>query len=1024
VNMLVSSQRHHPHPLDHTWLGLHSRSVVRTSKLEDVAVLQGLFPDLGIDEGDSVAKQRSASPTAAPDVTPVQRKITSQLQWARSFLENYETDAWQNLRESSFTSPCTKIIALKIEAATTEGDNTLKRLDTWASAMGNGKAFQKKYKDFTRLGSKVNKLVALHPHINVWGNFLKEQSINLDLSFELLMLKVSFMIHTEGTLIACFRDSLQLGLDDILCKMPVGPAVGAKALPPDEWLRGIVLQRLGCDIEAVDVQTCEEKAKEFAHDIAELLDILPTLKSVSKLQAFIKDLGILSVLFQATADSTSVKASQAAEAKKVLESASFSLLSPVLTYHPVGMELMSSLNSLMQRGASDEAADSRFDLAQQAFQDKGMFGVGMLSQNASVLVIKNASTILLGETYIFSVLVDALHQTLDAKTLWSPLRSEERAQEVQTFSQQICQSIICIDVVIASELDLQLSECVLTLQKPVNFDAANYDPSADWANVARIGKLSRIAEIEKFVKGKWVEENEKFLQAFESFGDSLDDVVVKKEVAHTTKIARLNRRMRAACVAMWEGLLSICRHSLPETAAQLMAEWKAEAVTEDTFLGKSLSFVRMMEDVSKLASFRLEVPGHEKSIDVIIAKTSEALAVDTHVEMTRLASLPGSLVNLPVVVHIKDVVQGLASDSTMVFGQACEVVGIRPVNSAVDFKSQSIQKMLATFVNPAMMPKSLEGVMLHFPQGHFNEVATTKAYDMMQEVLKVSPVMKLDVGTSVLRDESVGLPKAEVLVMLAYLHSVHQLASVFLYLGKELQPTDRCIENNTLKKSIVDVIDFAEVVCSDSLCKLQTDGNMVTALEALEVLWRFPMASVRSWLHSCSLAIKELQAKLLGAIVTNAHALALQVEKHTPKYSHFCDDKTVVKNLMRKHLVNNKFCDILGTDTVSLFHAIAFMGQLTCKWALMHPKDDTVHQDAMQHIDVVYNEAKRTLQVIGAAKIWLCQTGLGQKQAADAFLKRPNVELPKALHEEILKVSNTGAVAKKRLAADAGLKPE
>ena len=150
--MLVSSQRHHPHPLDHTWLGLHSRSVVRTSKLEDVAVLQGLFPDLGIDEGDSVAKQRSASPTAAPDVTPVQRKITSQLQWARSFLENYETDAWQNLRESSFTSPCTKIIALKIEAATTEGDNTLKRLDTWASAMGNGKAFQKKYKDFTRFG--------------------------------------------------------------------------------------------------------------------------------------------------------------------------------------------------------------------------------------------------------------------------------------------------------------------------------------------------------------------------------------------------------------------------------------------------------------------------------------------------------------------------------------------------------------------------------------------------------------------------------------------------------------------------------------------------------------------------------------------------------------------------------------------------------------------------------------------------------------------------------------------------------
>ena len=89
----------------------------------------------------------------------------------------------------------------------------------------------------------------------------------------------------------------------------------------------------------------------------------------------------------------------------------------------------------MQRGASDEAADSRLNLAQHAFQDNDMFGGGTLSQIASVLVIKNASPILNGETFIFSVLVDALHQTLDAKKLCYPLRSEEKAHEVQTFSQ-------------------------------------------------------------------------------------------------------------------------------------------------------------------------------------------------------------------------------------------------------------------------------------------------------------------------------------------------------------------------------------------------------------------------------------------------------------------------------------------------------------------------------------------------------------------------------------------------------------
>ncbi len=85
---------------------------------------------------------------------------------------------------------------------------------------------------------------------------------------------------------------------------------------------------------------------------------------------------------------------------------------------------------------------------------------------------------------------------------------------------------------------------------------------------------------------------------------------------------------------------------------------------------------------------------------------------------------------------------------------------------------------------------------------------------------------------------------------------------------------------------------------------------------------------------------------------------------------------------------------------VQLFHAMSHLGEFTTKFNLTDPRKDKNYKDQLEHIDLVYSEAKRTLQVIAASRVLLGPVA-GQQSAAAALLKKPGMQLPKALHMEL-----------------------
>ncbi len=249
----------------------------------------------------------------------------------------------------------------------------------------------------------------------------------------------------------------------------------------DSWFRSVLLQRLALDFGSIDGQKCEEAAKQFASDFEWLLKVMPTWKSASKLKGLTPELWALQMMFQATIDPSSVKASEASRAKGLLTSPLFSVMEPVFTSNVAGMEYMTGLTDLMQRGANDEIADKRFGLAEQAFNDPNMFGIALLGRGVvtSEISIENSAGIVSADIMVFSLLSDALHQVVEANGMWSVVRAEERSQDVQNVVEKVSQTLGCIDIVLAWFAAGLLKEGMTALQKTRGDFDESYDSTEE-----------------------------------------------------------------------------------------------------------------------------------------------------------------------------------------------------------------------------------------------------------------------------------------------------------------------------------------------------------------------------------------------------------------------------------------------------------------------------------------------------------------------------------------------------------------
>ena len=122
-----------------------------------------------------------------------EKKGYGQLQWAASQLAVWGTPGWRDVKEASFTATLTKLGNAKTEISIQHGDDSdvAKQLDRSIVALGHGKVFCRKYKEWSKQ-PKVQRLLCLSPHVEHWVAFLKEQQLVLEPSLVLTGATVVF----------------------------------------------------------------------------------------------------------------------------------------------------------------------------------------------------------------------------------------------------------------------------------------------------------------------------------------------------------------------------------------------------------------------------------------------------------------------------------------------------------------------------------------------------------------------------------------------------------------------------------------------------------------------------------------------------------------------------------------------------------------------------------------------------------------------------------------------------------------
>lgn len=294
------------------------------------------------------------------------------------------------------------------------------------------------------------------PHLNQWYEFLVSHNIKVSVSFELLWHKCA-IATSELSIAACFKSRLSDGLDQLFVRMVDGNVLD---LHVDTWVRSIMLQRLAHELEQADVQDFEEKrAQTYLQQFEGLLAMLPDLASAQKLQSNMADIKVFITMFKAVLRSADVLPSQANAAKKHLMSPEFAQLKLFFQKAVVGVECMTALDDLMQRGVSDELADTTFSEALKAVSDPTMTGLSTDKDEhgdevlvGGMLAIKNVSAVHKVDTMLFSMLTDMLHQMLEAKKLWSSVRFEERSGDIGTIYAKVRQLVVCLDTVLADSM--------------------------------------------------------------------------------------------------------------------------------------------------------------------------------------------------------------------------------------------------------------------------------------------------------------------------------------------------------------------------------------------------------------------------------------------------------------------------------------------------------------------------------------------------------------------------------------------
>jgi hypothetical protein len=233
--------------------------------------------------------------------------------------------------------------------------------------------------------------------------------------------------------------------------------------------------------------------------------------------------------------------------------------------------------------------------------------------------------------------------------------------------------------------------------------------------------------------------------------------------------------------------------------------------------------------------------------------------------------------------------------------------------------------------------------------------------------------------------------------------AVSQLAMALSWIEVKLSSPDgeACLRENKLKaeielainwvrNTVLSELDWMHGITEDDIKRLNSYSLAIPAAKCL------------LWLRGLQAVLSQLCRATVKVAVAGASALSVDVEKHTPRYSHIVSNDSINMSLARKHLLGWASKQALNETSIRMFHCIAGCSRIYTQWAVGTAlENDTEFGDEVKSNQLVFDVATAAITTIASINVIAEMSGDAQKSNAAKLLSSSSPMLVKSVLKKL-----------------------
>ena len=229
---------------------------------------------------------------------------------------------------------------------------------------------------------------------------------------------------------------------------------------------------------------------------------------------------------------------------------------------------------------------------------------------------------------------------------------------------------------------------------------------------------------------------------------------------------------------------------------------------------------------------------------------------------------------------------------------------------------------------------------------------------------------------------------------------------VELLARKVFSEAEPCVREHRLKAEVSTAVSFVKSTLNLTLAEI---GEVAQLPPFQAAPWSSSVAQCKRWLLLVKELLPEMCRRLLLQCLESTLALALEVQKVTPRFDHILSDKAFNRALAKKHLLAWPSRAVLSEKTILLFNSLADLSRLHTQWSLSPGlQEDVATKEAVDTSESLFATAKVAITVIAAVNVVLELSGQEQADQARNLVDSKGKVLPAMLLHALEKLSTFG----------------